>query len=301
VSPTSATVQLPANSAAAGILGLPNLKPEVSTSYSAGIVAHPLEDMSVTVDAYSIAIGDRIVPSSTLYAKGSTPLAPILVNAAIARDGVVLDPTATQVGASAFLNGISTLTQGVDLTVNYPTDFGDYGLVDWTLAANYNTTSVSRVQPTPAVILNEAPDATFFTDETNYNFVHSAPQEKIGLTANWTLDAFGLTLRETYYGPQHNYTSPAGCTTLNTCFADFQAGVALTDLEARYDVTEQLQFALGANNVFNIRPDRVGFAPDAYGPGSPAPADGGNVIGDPVSAAFDPNGGYYYARIQYNF
>ena len=50
VSPTAATVQLPADSAAAKILGLQNLKPETSTSYSAGIVAHPIEDMSVTVD-----------------------------------------------------------------------------------------------------------------------------------------------------------------------------------------------------------------------------------------------------------
>src|ERR1700759_605144 len=134
--------------------------------------------MSVTVDGYSIAIGNRIVPSSTVYAAGGTPLAPALVNAAIARDGVVLDPTATQVGASAFLNGISTLTQGVDVTISYPTDFGDYGLVDWTLAGNYNTTSVSRVAPTPAVITASAPGASFFTDESTFNFVHSAPQAK---------------------------------------------------------------------------------------------------------------------------
>ncbi len=62
VSPTAATVQLPANSAAAKILGLNNLKPETSTSYSAGIVAHPIEDMSVTVDMYSTTVGNRIVP-----------------------------------------------------------------------------------------------------------------------------------------------------------------------------------------------------------------------------------------------
>ena len=46
--------------------GSPNLKPEISTSYSVGIVAHPLEDLSVTVDAYSIAIGNRITTSATV-------------------------------------------------------------------------------------------------------------------------------------------------------------------------------------------------------------------------------------------
>ena len=51
---------------------------------------------------------------------------------------------------SVFLNGVSTLTQGVDVTVNYPTDFGEYGLVKWTLAGNYNHTSISRIAPPPS-------------------------------------------------------------------------------------------------------------------------------------------------------
>src|SRR6185437_930135 len=50
VSPTSATLQLPADSASAHLLGLPNLKPESSTSYSLGVVAHPIQDLSATVD-----------------------------------------------------------------------------------------------------------------------------------------------------------------------------------------------------------------------------------------------------------
>src|ERR1700678_2764090 len=133
VSPTSATVQLAADSAAAKLLGLSNLTPEISTSYSAGIVAHPLQDLSVTVDAYSIAIGNRITASSTVLSAGpaGTIVSP-LVNSAIALAGNVLDPTATINGVTAFVNAISSLTQGVDLTANYPTDFGEYGLVNWT-------------------------------------------------------------------------------------------------------------------------------------------------------------------------
>ena len=106
VSPTAATVQLPANSAAANLLGLSNLKPETSTSYSAGIVAHPLEDLSATVDAYSIAIGNRIATSATVSfdrrrdqrAAGRQPGDRRLAASS-------LDPTATQNGVTAFLNG----------------------------------------------------------------------------------------------------------------------------------------------------------------------------------------------------
>jgi len=294
VSPISATVQLPANSAAAKVLGLPNLKPEVSTNYSVGIVAHPLADLSVTVDAYSIALGDRITASSTVNSAGGAINTP-LVNDAIAAHGNILDPTATQNGVSAFLNGLSTLTQGVDLTMNYPTDFGDMGLIDWTLAANYNTTALSRIAPPPARLTASNPGATFFNPGFLFNFVHSAPQERVGLTANWSLDAWGITFRETYYGPQKNYTSENGGVVLSDFTADNQAGVGLTDLEVRYNVTEQLGFAIGGNNIFSIRQSTVPTAPDGF------PADGGLVLHDPVGAAFSPNGGYYYGRITYNF
>ena len=300
VSPTSVTLQLPADSAAAAILGLGNLKPEISTSYSVGFVAHPFADMSVTVDAYSIAVGNRIVPSSTVHSAGApgTIVTP-LVNDAIAATGRVTDPTVTSVGVTSFLNGLNTLTQGVDVTINYPTDFGDMGLIDWTLAGNYNQTALSRIAPTPAVILASNPGATFFQANTLYNFVHSAPSEKIGLTANWSLDQFGLTFRETYYGPQHNITTPTGDPPY---VQDNQPGVALTDLEARYDITESLQFAVGGNNIFSIKPGRVPNLLDAYGPGSGIyPADGGLIFNSTTGASFNPNGGYYYGRITYNF
>jgi len=304
VSPTNATVQLPANSAAAALLGLGNLRPETSVSYSAGIVAHPLEDISLTIDAYSIAIGNRITTSATVSSTGGAINVP-LVSQAIAMDNVSLDPTATQQGVTAFLNGLSTLTQGVDFTVSYPTDFGDYGLVDWTLAGNYNTTAVSRVAPVPSQITASAPGASFFRPDTLYNYVHSAPAEKIGLTANWSLDEFGITFRETYWGPQHGTSTPNNGGQVITFN---QAGVGLTDLELRYNVTEQMQLAFGGNNIFDLHQNVQGFAGPPTGTalgntsaGLGLPFGNGSVSNNFFGASWNPNGGYYYGRIQYNF
>src|SRR5262249_42914362 len=159
--------------------------------------------LSLTVDAYSISIGNRIVPGGTVLSAGppgSVTSPQVLV--AIAASGRSLDPTVTQVGATAFVNGLNTLTQGLDFTLSYPTDFGDYGLIDWTLAGNYNSTALSRVAPTPAVFGGS--NVQLFQPNTLFNFVHSSPAEKIALTANWSLDEFGLTFRETYWGPQKN-------------------------------------------------------------------------------------------------
>jgi len=313
VSPVSATIQLPADSAAAQVLGLPNLRPEISTSFSAGIVAHPLQDLSVTVDVYSIAIGDRITTSSTVTSAGGAINTP-LVTSAINLVGVSLDPTATQQGVSAFLNAISTLTQGLDATINYPTDFGDWGAVDWTLAGNYNQTAIHSVNPAPAVLLASNPAATFFQPYALYNYVHSIPNMKIGVTANWTLDQFGLTVRETYYGPEHGITTPNNGGEL---IQVNQAGVGLLDMEARYNITDQLQISFGGNNILNIRPDVTPFAPAGCvgativsgscvsGPnqtnGEAQIASNASAQFDPLTTAWDPNGGYYYGRITFNF
>jgi iron complex outermembrane receptor protein len=92
-------------------------------------------------------------------------------------------------------------------------------------------------------------------------------------------------------------TTPNG----TTPYYDFsQAGVGLTDIEMRYNITEGLQLAVGANNVFNIRPNHDYFVPSAD-LGTGALADGGIIIDGPVTESFNPNGGLYYGRVTFNF
>jgi iron complex outermembrane receptor protein len=309
VSPTSAVAQLPADSNAAKLLGVPNLKPEISTSFSAGIVAHPINDLSVTLDAYSIELGDRISGSSTVYLFGGSPIAPVCGDAFTAL-GLHPDPTAARVGCSVFVNSFGTLTQGLDLTVNYPTDFGDMGLIDWTLAGNYNNTAISRIAATPPQLAG----ATFLTASTAYSYEHPAPAIKAGLTANWSLDEWGVTFRETVYSTAKAVTSTSGgaipCGTpvragvvlqaidANGCWInDSEPSVGITDLEARYNFTDELQLAIGGNNLFNIHAKaNCNYSTNSNG-GTTVCNNGGVVNEAPVSTPFDPYGGYYYGRV----
>jgi iron complex outermembrane receptor protein len=125
--------------------------------------------------------------------------------------------------------------------------------------------------------------------------------DRVTLTADWSLDEGGVTLRETYWGPQHNLSTP----TEESPFYQYnQAAVVLTDLEVRYNITKQLQFAFGVNNVFDIRPDTVPWAPNAYGPGMGGvvtPGESSLVLNAPDTTAWDPNSGYYYGRVVFNF
>jgi len=287
VSPTSAIVQLPPNSAAAAILGVKPLQPEASTNYSAGFVAHPLQDLSITLDAYSISLRNRIVGTGTLFGSGGASNAPIVTTAIIAH-GNILDPTVVQTGVALFVNGISTLTQGIDLSVNYLSDFGDYGSVNWTLAGNYNETSISKQIATPASL---APQTLFSRTATTL-LTRANPKEKIGLSALWSLDDWTVNLRETFYGPTSVYNSPNG----GTYYLNEVHTTATTDVEFDYHYLQSWTIAFGANNLTDERPDsRTVVSPTQL-------ADSSNVVGAPIGISpFGINGGFYYTRLTFNF
>jgi iron complex outermembrane receptor protein len=287
-SPTTATVQLPPNSAAAALLGVKPLQPESSTSYSLGFVAHPLDKLTFTVDAYSIALGNRIVGTGTLFGSGGAINSPI-VTAAIIAHGNVLDPTVTQTGVSIFLNGVSTLTQGVDVSANYFSDFDEFGTVNWTLAGNYTDTSIGSVIPTPSTL---AAGATLFSQTALTLLTHANPKEKVGLSALWSLDDWTVNLRETLYGPSSVDYSPNG----GTYYTNKVSTAAITDLEVGYRFLENWTLSAGANNLFDKRPEAV------LPLNNTTLTNNGNIVNAPLSISpYGTNGGFYYTRLSFNF
>src|SRR5258705_868732 len=290
VGPTTAFVQLPPNSPAAAILGVKPLQPEASTSYSAGIVAHPFDNLSVTIDAYSISLRNRIVGTGSLYGSGGTPISPT-VPLAIAAHGNVLDPTVTFTGVTLLLNVLSTLTPCVDVSANYLTDFDAFGSVNWTLAGNYNETTISKIIPTPVAL---GPGVSWFDQPARSFLTRANPKEKIGLSALWSLEPWSVNLRETFYGPTSVDQTPDGSVYYNTKVSS----TAITDLEINYNYLESWTVTFGANNLLDQRPETIGAVP-----GDPTTLqDGSNVVGAPLGISpYGINGGFYYTRLTFKF
>ncbi|HWX90629.1 MAG TPA: hypothetical protein VNY75_10005, partial [Rhizomicrobium sp.] len=200
----------------------------------------------------------------------------------------VLDPTVSQTGVALFVNGISTLTQGIDLSVNYLTDFGDYGSVSWTLAGNYNDTSISKQIATPTAL---APQS-LFSQTTTSLLTRANPKEKVGLSALWTLDAWTVNLRETFYGPTSAYYSPDG----GTYYLNEVKTTAITDVEIDYHYLESWTIAFGANNLTDKNPE------SRLAVNATTLSDGSNVVGAPLGISpYGINGGFYYTRLTFNF
>lgn len=292
VGPSTAFVQLPPNAPAAAALGLGDgLQPEKSTNFSLGIVAHPIERLTMTLDAYQIEIRDRVVGTGTLFGSGGSVNSPA-VNAAIAANGNFLDPDVVangQTGINIFTNGIDTRTRGVDLVMTFPTSY-DWGNIDWTASANYNKTEVTKIRATPTELAGQPLfDATAISDlET------TAPKYRVNLGAVWTYEKFAVKLQETLYGPSSEMESPDG----GTYYENKIKATPVTDLELTFKPVSSVKFSVGANNLFNTYPDQKnGDLLAAYR------ADGNNsaVTIYPTFSPFGINGAYYYAKLGYTF
>ena len=305
VGPTSAFVQLPADSAAAQLAGFQKLKPEISTSYSAGVVLHPMPRLQVTADYYRIYLFDRILNSGSIIGlEGNYPSQTIVsqgvLNAITAR-GISLDfPTLTYAGINIFSNAASTRTQGIEATATYASDFGEFGHVDWSVGFNWNDTAILKINGLPGSVENVAQGQTSSqTAAALSSLLTGAPKEKAILSAFWTLQKFQVNLREEVYGPASELVSIDGTGTGTGAYNLEVGATAITDLDIGYKLTPQLRFNVGANNLFDQRPSNV---PNYVNGSTVRPTDGGNIYNAP--ATFSPygiNGGYYYGRVTYTF
>ncbi|MGH6967425.1 MAG: TonB-dependent receptor plug domain-containing protein [Phenylobacterium sp.] len=300
VAPTFAVVQLPANSAAAKQIGFPDLKPEKSTNFSGGFVLHPMEGLQITLDAYQIEIKRRIIGTGILLGQVGSDIVSQNVLDAIAAHGNVLDPTGlSYVGVSVFTNAAKTRTRGVEITGNYASDFGDMGHVDWSVAINYNKTTVQSLAPLPLQVRAPAYGQTTLLGPLALSYITTAsPRGKLVLGAYWTLDKFSVNLRENVYGKTSEIVSTDGTGNNGTKAKIPTTGI--TDIDVAYNVTEQVKLSIGANNLFNHKAPTTPNIPD--GSGGIRPADGANVYDAPLGfSPFGINGGYYYGRVTYTF
>lgn len=319
VAPTSATIQLAPSSAAAASAGFGALKPEKSLNISAGIVLRPIPRLVVTLDGYYIRIKDRIVSSGAINGQLNqpfpTPAVPVLtplingltpyqlVLNAIAASGKAIDPQVVQSGTLAiqtFTNGIDTSTKGIELSMRYPVDL-PFGDLDLTLGANYNDTKV---------IKNSL--GTLFNLPARTIIERASPKFKSVLGANFKTGGFTANLRGTYYSKTVNLVQPNAASTAprpiaGTYYEGVVKPAVIVDLELSYDVSEWLNLAVGANNLFDKMPEVPGLVAD-YNPAtwpangrSPYVNNSGTINAPYNFGPYGTNGGYYYARVSLKF
>ena len=259
------------DSALAKALGAEDLSPEKSRNISLGLTWQPLAQASVTLDAYQIEIRDRIALTGFLYGNGVDQ---ILVDNGY-KPGYRI---------KYFTNAADTTTRGIDLVADYRVDYGPFGRVKYGIGANYNKTEIDDIKQTPAALKAAGNNLELFDRVAQGYLTVANPRTKLILSANWQIERFTVNAAVTRYDK----------VTARDANPDYDVTFGakwLTDLEVAYAVTDNLDIAVGANNLFDVRADN-----NAY------PA--GDVNGFPKFGSispFDPYGGFWYTRVAYNF
>lgn len=256
--------------ALAQAFGIPKLAAEKSVQMSLGITSIPFKSnpFSITIDAYQINIKDRIVLTGT-FTKASSPVINNLLTAF---------PDVNSV--SFFTNAIATKTQGVDVVANTGAIKTGKGILELTLAMNLNRTTVNDIKVSAVLAADpNLANGTLFNRLERGRFEWAQPRNKTTIGINYRIDKWTLASRLTNFGRIKTFDAT------NPLLDESFAPKLVTDFSISYRPIYWMNITVGANNIADIYPDRVGNF---------ANTSDNRLIYSRAATQFGFNGGYWF-------
>ncbi|MFY0607180.1 MAG: TonB-dependent receptor [Cyclobacteriaceae bacterium] len=221
----------------AQLLGIPQLKQEVSNNYSAGFTTS-MGDFTLTADGYMIFIQDRIIYTGQFEGDPNGS----------AEDQEIADllQQANATAAAFFANAIDTKTKGIDLVLTHSLILPSEQTLRTSFAATFSETLLDGdVKSSPKL---EGKEDVYF-DQTSKIFLEAATvRTKFNLTFDYTNKKFNAMLRNVYFGSVEEATNdPANAQTFDP--------KVVTDLTFGYQMNDVFKFSLGFNNLLDVYPD----------------------------------------------
>ena len=253
---------VPSTSPLVAAVGGTALTEETSLNFSAGFAKNIGTRSALTIDAYSIAVDDRI------YRTGDIPAPSV--------------PGQPARSISFYTNALDVESQGIDLVLSSGWDWGSDAQTDLSLVLGYNNLDV--VGQTPVGGVNPVSDGNVEDIENNY------PNERFVLNTNTTFgDGWNALFRWNYYGQHFDERGRIGAA--DSPSAEIGA-TSYIDVELGYDVNDKVRVALGAVNVFDEFVDELG----------PPDSNRLSVgLQYPRRSAANYEGGSYYLRTSFKF
>jgi len=227
------------DSRVAKLLGIPQLKEETSTSFSAGFTAKiPDANLIFTVDGYFVKINDRVIYTGQFKGPGT---------------GTELDNLLSQANASAaafFANAIDTESKGLDIVITHKADLGTNTRLKSDLSGTFSKTKKVGDIKASKVLENAGLVNTYFSEDSRIFLEEAVPRTKVNLTNSLTSGKWNIFLRNVYFGKVSEATT-------NIANQQDFASKLVTDLSFGYKTSENVTLTVGANNLFDIYPDRA--------------------------------------------
>lgn len=305
----------------AKLLGIPQLKQENSRSLSAGFTATiPSAGLTFTADGYFIAINDRVTLTDQFSRPGGT-----VTGSALTLQQLFDQANAT--AATFFANAIDTQTKGVDIVISHRARLGNGFSLRTDLAGTIShTKQVGNIKASPILVENGQINR-YFSEASRIYLQEAVPRVKFTMGHTLTMNKLDFFLRNVYFGKvtdpntvDVNGDGLVGAIVVNGQAVENEHPVwgakVITDFSVGYSITSVVKVVVGANNIFDIYPDKN------YGPVTAKRPNGVDASGNVTYAAtpttidlananqfvysrntsqFGMNGRFLFARLNFTF
>ena len=261
----------PNTSAVAKAAGIPKLTQETSVNGSLGFAWKMAKNLTLTTDAYWIQIKNRVIFSGQ-FAATLPQLAAYMPSVSPPLNSVQF-----------FANAVNTTNTGVDIVLDYTKKWHHNG-IKALLAANFQKINIDKINVPGPLNDNYFDQQTFFSTREQAFLKASAPKSKIAFSLEYSINKFAVGTHLTYYGklttqgygysslpgaaaggPGGSGISDAGLGYDPYVTKDDGSGVVpenfvyhgklTTDIYASCQITKNVSWVLGADNLFNVHPD----------------------------------------------
>ena len=292
------------DSSVAKALGIPDLKQERSLNFSGGVVARISPTTSLTVDAFSVRVEDRIVISGSFTA----------ANLAGIPEAVAGLDAVNATAAQFFTNAAATDTSGMEFTVSSLHAWRNGGVLDFGFSGMVVNTELDGGVNAPMLLAGL--ESVIFGGQDRSILTEWQPNTRVQGSAEYRIRRIRLGGALRYFGSYwvqeggNAGERPCGASgfTPSSIGGSRQqfCGKYVTDAHVGFKLWKHTELRVGAQNLLNVVPDenhvgqtRSGRLEDSSGRviiDSP-----GIFVFSRRAAPFGFNGGFYYARLSLRF
>ena len=241
---------LPNNSTAAQLLGIPSLRPEISQSFSMGATLKG-KDFSITIDGFSTKVTDQIILTDAFQGKNGGTLQEQQIY-----DILLLNNASRGVFMA---NATDLRTSGIDIIFTYNFKFSNNQSIKIESASTFTERKILGKTKISDKLVGR--DATYMSPINKAILVDGNTKVKSSFLTTYYAGKFNVYLRNTYFG-RVTHIEAGGST--DWFYVQELGGKVITDLTVGYKLSKTLRFSIGANNLFDIYPDKIIASKGSY-------------------------------------
>ena len=241
---------LPNDSKAAQALGIPSLRPEISNSASIGTTLK-INKFSLTVDAYSTKITDRIILTDAFTGSATgDDVSKFLYTTLLANNA----------SRGIFMaNATDLRTSGIDIISAYNLQLPKKQSLKFELATTLSKREILGKTKVSEKLLGR--ESTYMSPINKATLIDGNPKVKGYFSLSYKKDKLNVFVRNTYFG---EVTHIEGGGTTNWFYVQVLSPKIVTDLSIGYKLSKSWRFSAGANNLLDIYSDLLTASKGLY-------------------------------------